>query len=187
MLMLCGGVPETLLSTLPVRARRALGARAGDDSVSILVHARELALALAATREGGAEAPNRARKLEQLLEVLGAVEPAPTRDGETGKNGDSVRVRRVRGRRSDAAPSERNPLLPDLSQPADDFDDGAPPPPPDETLHTQQTCYISSDEAELCVYDGPLCFDGTGAVVLTDQQTEGRAGSPLYVVDYSEG
>jgi hypothetical protein len=34
---------------------------------------------------------------------------------------------------------------------------------------TQQTCYLQSDESELCVYDGVFCFDGKSPVVVVDR------------------
>ena len=33
--------------------------------------------------------------------------------------------------------------------------------------YTNQTCYLSPDESETCVYAGALCFDGEGPVVVT--------------------
>jgi hypothetical protein len=36
-----------------------------------------------------------------------------------------------------------------------------------QALYTNQTCYIGTDESELCVYSGVLCFDGEGPVVVT--------------------
>ena len=31
---------------------------------------------------------------------------------------------------------------------------------------TQQTCYVNGDESELCVYEGAMCFDGEGPVMV---------------------
>jgi hypothetical protein len=44
-----------------------------------------------------------------------------------------------------------------------------------DDLFTQQTCYFSADEAELCMYTGALCFDGEGPVVVTAQPVLARA------------
>lgn len=40
---------------------------------------------------------------------------------------------------------------------------------PAPSLRTQQTCYVQSDESEICVYDGPLCYDGITPVVILDR------------------
>ena len=37
----------------------------------------------------------------------------------------------------------------------------------EDWAYTNQTCYLSPDEAEICTYSGPLCFDGEGPVVVT--------------------
>lgn len=39
--------------------------------------------------------------------------------------------------------------------------------------YTQQTCYIASDESELCVFDGLVCFDGESPLVFTPRPYEG--------------
>jgi hypothetical protein len=45
-------------------------------------------------------------------------------------------------------------------------------------IHTQQTCYVSPDESELCVYDGPICFDGE-YIVVSVSKTPSLYGQPL--------
>ena len=37
---------------------------------------------------------------------------------------------------------------------------------------TQQTCYQSGDEAELCVFEGAVCYDGEGPVILTSNPSD---------------
>jgi hypothetical protein len=38
-----------------------------------------------------------------------------------------------------------------------------------EAIYTKQTCYVQSDESEICVYDGTLCFDGLSPVVVVER------------------
>jgi hypothetical protein len=38
---------------------------------------------------------------------------------------------------------------------------------------TSQTCYLQTDESELCVYDGAICYDGTDVIVAQDGVAEG--------------
>ena len=37
-----------------------------------------------------------------------------------------------------------------------------------EIMHSRQTCYVQSDESELCVYHGTFCFDGLSPLVTVD-------------------
>jgi hypothetical protein len=39
----------------------------------------------------------------------------------------------------------------------------------DEAIYTKQTCYVQSDESEMCTYHGTLCFDGLSPVVVVDK------------------
>jgi hypothetical protein len=55
-------------------------------------------------------------------------------------------------------------------------DDGAPPPE-----FTQQTCYLQTDESEICVYDGVLCYDGRSPVVAVDRPIR----TPERILDYT--
>jgi hypothetical protein len=38
---------------------------------------------------------------------------------------------------------------------------------------SQETCYLQSDESEICVYDNAICFDGFGPVILVADPYEG--------------
>jgi hypothetical protein len=38
---------------------------------------------------------------------------------------------------------------------------------------SQETCYLQSDESEICVYDNAICFDGFGPVILVADPFEG--------------
>ena len=39
----------------------------------------------------------------------------------------------------------------------------------DEAVYTKQTCYVQTDESEICVYHGTLCFDGLSPIVVVDK------------------
>ena len=52
---------------------------------------------------------------------------------------------------------------------------------PSPQLRTQQTCYVQSDESEICIYDGPLCFDGISPVVILDRP----ARDPVRINDFT--
>jgi len=51
--------------------------------------------------------------------------------------------------------------------------------PPGE--YTQQTCYLQTDESEVCVYDGVLCYDGVSPIVSVDEPVR----EPERIVDYT--
>lgn len=55
-------------------------------------------------------------------------------------------------------------------------DDDAPAPE-----YTQQTCYLQTDESEICVYDGVLCYDGRSPVVAVEEPIR----APERILDYT--
>lgn len=58
----------------------------------------------------------------------------------------------------------------------------ATPSGPDPTsIYTQQTCYLGTDESEICMYDNAICFDGQGPVVLVAKPIR----EPKRVLDYT--
>jgi hypothetical protein len=57
----------------------------------------------------------------------------------------------------------------------------APAPPDPTSIYSQQTCYLSSDESEICVYENALCFDGEGPVVVVANPIR----QPPRVLDYT--
>jgi hypothetical protein len=48
-------------------------------------------------------------------------------------------------------------------------------------LFSQQTCYVNTDEAEICVFDNLLCFDGRSPVVTVDTPVR----EPERIMDYT--
>jgi hypothetical protein len=46
---------------------------------------------------------------------------------------------------------------------------------------TQQTCYLNSDESEVCVFDNLLCFDGRSPIVTVEQPIR----DPERIIDYT--
>ena len=51
-------------------------------------------------------------------------------------------------------------------------------PPPE---YTQQTCYLQTDESEICVYDGVMCYDGKSPIVAVETPVR----EPERIVDYT--
>lgn len=81
-------------------------------------------------------------------------------------------VSRDLGNRGDATTSssvkkDNNPDSNDLSE--------------KDRLYTQQTCYVQTDESELCTYDNLLCFDGNSLVVTSDRPIR----DPEVIMDYT--
>ena len=61
---------------------------------------------------------------------------------------------------------------------ADFTSDPSEVPPPE---YTQQTCYLQTDESEICVYDGVLCYDGKSPVVTVETPVR----TPERILDYT--
>lgn len=56
--------------------------------------------------------------------------------------------------------------------------DGLPYPWDDERYHSQQRCFLQSDESELCVYEGAICTDGINAFVAQDYASDVAQAAP---------
>jgi hypothetical protein len=50
-----------------------------------------------------------------------------------------------------------------------------------DTAFTQQTCYLQSDESEVCVFDNLMCFDGKSPVVTVEKPIR----DPERILDYT--
>jgi hypothetical protein len=50
-----------------------------------------------------------------------------------------------------------------------------------EMMHSRQTCYVQSDESEICVYHGTFCFDGLSPLVTVDNPVR----DPERINDYT--
>ncbi len=50
-----------------------------------------------------------------------------------------------------------------------------------DRLFTQQTCYIQSDESEMCTFENLMCFDGTSPIVTVETPIR----DPERILDYT--
>lgn len=50
-----------------------------------------------------------------------------------------------------------------------------------DRLYTQQTCYLQTDESEVCTFDNLLCFDGSSPIVTVESPVR----DPERILDYS--
>ena len=176
-----GGAPVHAVASAspsPAAAEAELSALAAATRLLALLQPanREL-LALAAGEGAGApeRLPTYTREFAAALAREVMAVPAP-----------AVAPRRVEKAAAAAAAEAAAEAVPEAEAPGDDpahaplgrAGDGSsgagslPYPWPSERYHTQQTCYVQSDESELCVYDNVLCTDGINAFVVADAASD---------------
>ena len=166
---------QRLLSLLNPDTRQLLAAVAGEGEDTMQhgssdVYTREYAAALARSIIA-------ATKTHQQKKAMPADEAKKASDGteegaHAGRAGSAVASDGEEDLAAAVAGADAVAEAKNAPPPAADPAASLPYPYSDERYHSQQTCYMQSDESEICVYDGVICTDGVNAFVSQDRVSD---------------